>query len=104
MDSTTTTTTDPHAVAAILAAYGLFFLVFFLVAFVLQLVICWRIAVKAGYSGVLSLLMLVPLVNFIVILMFAFMEWPIEAQVRAMSGGTGAYPPGVPPGTAMIVQ
>ena len=62
MDSTTTTTTDPHAVAAILAAYGLFFLVFFLVAFVLQLVICWRIAVKAGYSGVLSLLMLVPLV------------------------------------------
>jgi hypothetical protein len=83
-----------------MAAYGIFFVVFFLVILVLQVVVCWRIAAKAGYNGALSLLMFIPLVNFIIILIFAFGEWPIEAQLRALRTGMGATV--VPPGTAII--
>jgi len=39
---------------------------------------CWRIVGKAGYSGALSLLVLVPLVNIILLWVFAFSKWPIE--------------------------
>jgi hypothetical protein len=39
---------------------------------------CWRIVGKAGYSGALSLLTLVPLVNIILLWVFAFSNWPIE--------------------------
>ena len=42
------------------------------------LVPAWRIATKAGYPGALSLLTLIPLVNIIVIWVFAFVKWPVE--------------------------
>ena len=35
-----------------------------------------KILHKAGYSGWWSMLMLVPLVNFIMIYVFAFADWP----------------------------
>jgi hypothetical protein len=38
----------------------------------------WRIVRKAGYPGALSLLLLVPFVNIIVIWVFAFVTWPTE--------------------------
>jgi hypothetical protein len=38
----------------------------------------WRIATKAGFSGVWSLLMLVPLLNVAMIWVFAFAKWPIQ--------------------------
>jgi mannose/fructose/N-acetylgalactosamine-specific phosphotransferase system component IIC len=99
---------DSTAVTAAIAAYGLFVGIFILVIFVLQLVICWRIASKAGYSGVMSLLMLVPFINFIIILIFAFAEWPIEARLRALTaGGGGLPPPGMMPpsgGAPMRIQ
>jgi uncharacterized membrane protein YhaH (DUF805 family) len=93
---------DSTAITAAVAAYGLFVGIFILVIFVLQLVICWRIASKAGYSGVMSLLMLVPFINFIIILIFAFAEWPIEARLRALTAGGAMPPPGMmpPPGGA----
>jgi hypothetical protein len=47
-----------------------------------SLVINWRIAAKAGFSGAASLLMLIPLVNIIVVIYFAFTEWPIERALR----------------------
>jgi hypothetical protein len=37
----------------------------------------WKIFSKAGYSGALSLLMIVPLVNLIVFIWFAFAQWPV---------------------------
>lgn len=40
----------------------------------------WRIAAKAGYSGALSLLMLVPFVNLVLLWAFAVMEWPVEKR------------------------
>jgi uncharacterized membrane protein YhaH (DUF805 family) len=84
-----------NAAIAALASVWLVLLVVFLAIFILQLVIAWRIAEKAGYSGPLSLLMLIPFVNFVVLLIFAFSEWPIEARLKALPGGT---PPGrIPP-------
>jgi hypothetical protein len=40
----------------------------------------WRITKKAGYSGYLSLLTLIPLVNIIAIWIFAFAKWPVERK------------------------
>lgn len=41
---------------------------------------------KAGYSGWLALLMLIPVVNLIWLLIFAFSEWPIEAELARLGG------------------
>lgn len=40
----------------------------------------WRIAKKAGYPGALSLLLLIPLVNFVAIWVFAIVKWPVEKR------------------------
>lgn len=40
----------------------------------------WRIFKKAGYTGALSLLALIPLVNIILLWVFAFSKWPVEKQ------------------------
>ncbi len=42
----------------------------------------WRICSKMGYSGALSLLMFVPLVNLILYLFLAFSKWPIERRLE----------------------
>jgi hypothetical protein len=57
--------------------------VFWLVA---VLVPGWRIASKAGYHGAWSLLLLVPIVNLIVIWVFAFARWPTAQSNQ--TGGT----------------
>jgi hypothetical protein len=38
----------------------------------------WRIVSKAGYPGALSLLAWVPLVNFVMLWVFALKRWPVE--------------------------
>lgn len=38
---------------------------------------------KAGYSGWLVLLGLIPLVNLVLFFVFAFSEWPVEKELRA---------------------
>jgi hypothetical protein len=47
----------------------------------------WRIFSKAGYPGWMSLGMFFPVLNFILILILAFSEWPIERELRARGGG-----------------
>jgi len=39
---------------------------------------------KAGYPGILSLAMTVPLVNIIVLFWFAFSEWPVLQELKAL--------------------
>ncbi len=36
----------------------------------------WRICTKAGYSGWLSLLVLIPVVNVVFVYFLGFSEWP----------------------------
>ncbi len=70
-----------NAMAGI-AAFGLVWTLVCLVLLIFGLVINWLIAQKAGYAGVASLLMLIPLVNIIILCMFAFSEWPIQKELR----------------------
>jgi hypothetical protein len=44
----------------------------------------WRIVAKTGNAGVMSLALLVPVVNIIMILYFAFSEWPIERELKRL--------------------
>ena len=88
-------TYDPATHAALHAFAGFFVFVWLFVCVMIAIAIMayWRIASKAGYSGILSLLMVLPLVNIIVLLFFAFSDWPIEQEVRRLRAG-GAAPPG----------
>ena len=48
------------------------------ILFILPLIIVpfWKIFTKAGFNGLSSLLMVVPIVNIIVLFYFAFAKWP----------------------------
>lgn len=69
------------------ATFGIVMLLFLGFAILLN----WRIATKAGYPGIMSLLVLIPVVNFCVIIYFAFAEWPIETEVRALRNAKQPY-------------
>ena len=71
-----------NALAGAFAAMGAVWMLVCLGLLILGLIINWVIAAKAGYSGALSLLMLIPLLNIIILLVFAFSEWPIQQQLR----------------------
>ena len=59
------------------------FLFFFYVMIAAVWLAAWvQIFSKAGYSGWLSLLTLVPVVNVIVLLWFAFSTWPVLERRR----------------------
>jgi hypothetical protein len=88
------------AAAAALAGFGLIWILVVLCGLVLGIVINWRIASKAGYDGALSLLMLIPLANVVVLLMFAFSDWPIERELSALRARAGGGS-GDQPGTAL---
>ncbi|EGD50802.1 hypothetical protein TheetDRAFT_2406 [Thermoanaerobacter ethanolicus JW 200] len=40
-------------------------------------IIWWKIFDKAGYGGAYGLLMFIPIVNFVMLLVLAFAEWPV---------------------------
>jgi hypothetical protein len=93
---------------AIIAASSLVVSLIALAAMVFGIIIYWKIFSKAGYSGAMSLLMLVPIANIVVLCMLAFGNWPILQeleQLRAQVRGGGQpfpqqpsfYPPQQPP-------
>ena len=51
---------------------------------ILQVVVFCKIYARAGYSWAMGLLMLIPVVNFVMMLILAFSEWPIQKQVRQL--------------------
>lgn len=55
---------------------GIFPLLFIIVVFVPLMVALYKIFRKAGYSGWLCLLMLVPVVNLVTIIWLGFSDWP----------------------------
>ena len=58
----------------------LIFIVVIIFAIIFLLVPYWRIFGKAGFSPALSLLMIIPLVNLVMIYYLAFAEWPSLKQ------------------------
>jgi uncharacterized membrane protein YhaH (DUF805 family) len=80
-------------IAGMAAGFLGVFLVFGLAVLAFGIFLFWRIFTKAGLSGALSLLVLVPAVGWIIVLcILAFSEWrvtPIPA--------TPYYPPTAPP-------
>jgi len=74
------------ASAGFLACY--FFFILAIVAFMIW--VWWKILTKAGYSGALAFLNLIPLGTFVLMMILAFGEWPVLRQMR---GGGDAYLP-----------
>jgi len=85
--------------SAELIAGGIGLVIVLLVALlmlVLTVIIWWKIFSKAGYPGAMGLLMLVPLVNFIMLLVLAFGRWPIHRELEHLKqwhGGSQPQPP-----------
>ncbi len=50
----------------------------------------WRILVKAGHPGAISLLALVPAVGIVIIFWLAFSEWPVERECKQKGLPTSA--------------
>lgn len=87
-----TTTLDPTTAHA-LAFIGPVFFIGALFFVALYLIPLWMIVKKAGFHPALSLLVLVPLANIIMLYVFAFSRWRVVPAPEF----TG-YPPNYPPG------
>ncbi len=60
-----------------------------------------KIITKAGYSGWWILILLVPIANIVMLLVFAYKEWPIQRELAELRGWAnqiqrGAGAPGQP--------
>ena len=49
---------------------------FAIISAALTVIALWKICSKAGFNGALSLLMLLPIANIVLLLYIAFAEWP----------------------------
>jgi hypothetical protein len=76
-----------HAAMAMLAFMPIFFVIFTAI-FIIPLWVIWK---KAGFSPWLSLLMIIPMVNIIMLYVLAFSEWKV-APVPQMPYGQPPYP------------
>src|SRR5271165_7166823 len=74
-------------------AAGGVFVIFWLAGVVASIVAGVKILTKAGYSGWWILICLVPIVNFVMFLVFAFSDWP---SLQNRGGGYGPPPGGGP--------
>ena len=75
----------PPDVAPVFAmVFGLVMVFFGLLFFALTTLISCKIFSKAGYSWAMGLLMLVPIVNFIMLLVLAFSDWPVQKELRLL--------------------
>jgi hypothetical protein len=93
-------TLDPTAITAALAAMSGTIVIVALVSLLIGLLINFMIFKRTGMNPWLSLLMLVPIANFVMIIILAFTEWPIQREarmLRAQAAGGGQYAPTYPP-------
>jgi hypothetical protein len=82
-----------------LAAGLIVYFIFMLAATAFGIFVMWRILSRAGYSGALSFLMLIPGIGALIIfLMLAFGEWPILRELNMLRQQRGMMPPGYPQG------
>jgi uncharacterized membrane protein YhaH (DUF805 family) len=84
---------SPEAAAAA-GLMGLLFLVIGLAVTVFVIILWWRIFSRAGYSGALSLLILIPGVGaLIMLLILAFGEWPVRRELDHLREWHDRQPP-----------
>ncbi|MFO8014150.1 MAG: hypothetical protein R6X20_12700 [Phycisphaerae bacterium] len=75
----------PEAGELVAGGIGLILtLLIMLGSLILGIIIWWKIFSKAGYSGALGLLMLVPIANLIMLLVLAFGTWPIHEELERL--------------------
>ena len=60
---------------------SIFLIALFTVTLIVLAIAFYRLYQKAGFSGAIGLLMLVPVVNLAVALYLAFAEWPVLAEL-----------------------
>ena len=56
--------------------FSIWHIVIFLIYVVVIILPFWKITTKAGYPGLMSLLMVIPLVNLVYLYFLAFSNWP----------------------------
>jgi len=90
--------TDSAATAGLVGGLLIVYFVVIIATVALFIWVYWRIFSKAGYSGALALLNLVPGIGpLICVLILAFGRWPIEDQLAALQSGRTSIPPQAPP-------
>lgn len=52
----------------------------------------WKIFSRAGYPGLASVTMFIPIVNVVAFLWLAFLPWPIQDQLEEELASKGADP------------
>jgi hypothetical protein len=78
VSDTVNNTLSGGALAAVIIV-GIAFWLVFLIAYI-------KIISRAGYSGWWVLIIFVPIVNIVMLLIFAYKEWPIQREVRELRG------------------
>ena len=63
---------------------SIFLVALFAVTLIILAIAFYRLYDKAGFSGAIGLLMLVPIVNLGVALYLAFAEWPVLAELTRL--------------------
>jgi hypothetical protein len=85
--------------SGILAAGLIIYVIIMLGIVAFLIFVLWRIFAKAGYSGALSFLVLIPGVgSLIAILILAFGDWPALRELNMLRQQRGMMPPGYPQG------
>lgn len=84
---------DPTAAMTALGVFSLIILAIGLASVVFSIIIFWKIFSKAGYSGALSLLMLIPIANLVMLCILAFGEWPIYQELNYLRQTVAARGP-----------
>ncbi|GAA3817435.1 hypothetical protein [Cellulomonas soli] len=80
-------------VAAGGAIFMVFIIIFYAAIFAFAAYMATRVAKKAGYNQWMGLLYLVPVANFVMLIMFVFQKWPIERELeQARAAGFVPYP------------
>ncbi len=85
MDNTALNTTG--VVIAVIA--GIVIWLVFIIAYI-------KIITKAGYSGWWVLILLVPIANIVMLLIFAYKEWPIQRELAELRGWANQIQRGQP--------
>ena len=73
-----------EAAAASAAGFALVLILVYLAVFVISMIAAVKVVTKAGYSGWWVLITLIPLVGFVMALVFAFADWPVLRELRTL--------------------